>query len=318
MRIENNPDQCLGFGTLLGVILNLSATQRRFGPIYFAYINRSLIEMSIESVAEVVYKKKRRSALSRYWATMGFIFQIVRDIDPKLRVTIDTFTLLGLLYSTKLVCGLILTAFNGFRVHFWSRIWKIDLKKRYGEWAVITGATDGIGLEYARAFAKRGLSLVLVARNEVKLTRVKTELSALTNVVTVVADLNSDEPTLYERISMEIDGNNRDIGILFNNAGVMYDSPNRFLDQPEDKVWQHVRVNMAAVLMMTRAVLPGMIRRRRGLIINMSSIAAYKPLPLMGVYSASKVCPLKSLKCSLDFKSLLVRFSSNGSRRLLR
>ena len=249
--------------------------------------------MSIESVAEVVYKKKRRSTLSRYWATMGFIFQIVRDIDPKVRVIIDTFTLLGLIYSTKFVCGLFLTAFNGFRVHIWSRVWKIDLKTRYGQWAVITGATDGVGLEYARTFAKRGLSLVLVARNEVKLARVKTELSALTNVVTVVADLNSDDPTLYERISMEIDGNNRDIGILFNNAGVMYDSPNRFLDQPEDKVWQHVRVNIAAVLMMTRAVLPGMIKRRRGLVINMSSIAAYKPLPLMGVYSASKVCPIE-------------------------
>ena len=249
-----------------------------------------LIEMSIESVAEVLYKKKQRGRLSRYWSTMGFIFQIVRDIDPKLRVAIDTFTLLGLIYSTKFFCGLIWTAFNGFRVHFWSRLWKIDLKQRYGEWAVITGATDGIGLEYARTFAKRGLSLVLVARNEVKLAKVKAELSPITQVVTVIADLNSDDPTLYERISAEIDGNNRDIGILFNNAGVMYDSPNRFMDQPEDKVWQHIRVNIAAVLMLTRAVLPGMIKRRRGLIINMSSIAAYKPLPLMGVYSASKVC----------------------------
>ena len=245
--------------------------------------------MSIESVAEVLYKKKQRGRLSQYWATMGFIFQIVRDIDPKLRVVIDTFTLLGLIYSTKFVFGLFFNAINGFRVHFWSRVWKIDLKQKYGEWAVITGATDGVGLEYARAFARRGISLVLVARNEVKLARVKTELSQLTQVVTVIADLNSDDPNLYERISSEIDGNNRDIGILFNNAGVMYDSPNRFMDQPEDKVWQHVRVNIAAVLMMTRAVLPGMIKRRRGLVINMSSIAAYKPLPLMGVYSASKV-----------------------------
>lgn len=245
--------------------------------------------MSIESVAEVLYKKKQRGRLSRYWATMGFIFQIIRDIDPKLRVVIDTFTLLGLIYSTRVVLSLLSTAFTGFRVHLWSRVWKIDLKQRYGEWAVITGATDGIGLEYARALAKRGLSLVLIGRNEVKLARVKTELSPITSVVTIVADLNSDDPTLYERIATDIDGTNRDIGILFNNAGVMYDSPNRFMDQPEDKVWQHVRVNIAAVLMMTRAVLPGMIARRRGLVINMSSIAAYRPLPLMGVYSASKV-----------------------------
>ena len=68
----------------------------------------------------------------------------------------------------------------------------------------------------------------------------------------------------------------------------MYDSPNRFLDQPEDSVWQHVKVNIAGVLMITRLVLPGMVSRRRGLVINMSSIAGYQPLPLMGVYSASK------------------------------
>jgi 17beta-estradiol 17-dehydrogenase / very-long-chain 3-oxoacyl-CoA reductase len=246
--------------------------------------------MAIESVAEVLYKRKQRGRLSIYWSTMGYIFQIVRDIDPKLRIIIDTFTLLGLIYSTKLVLGLFCVAFNGFRVHFWSRIWKLDLKRKYGEWAVITGATDGIGLEYARQLANRGLSLVLIGRNEVKLSRVKSELSPLTQVVTIVADLNSDDPALYQTIATEIDGQSRDIGILFNNAGVMYDSPNRFMDQPEDKIWQHVRVNIAAVLMMTRAVLPGMIKRRRGLIINMSSIAAYKPLPLMGVYSASKVC----------------------------
>ena len=178
---------------------------------------------------------------------------------------------------------------KGFRTHFWSKIWKANLVKRYGKWAVITGATDGIGLEYARNFAKRGLSLILVGRSEQKLAKVKAELSSHTQVITIVADLNNDDPSLYQRLSAEIESESRDVGILFNNAGVMYDSPNRYLDQPEDKVWQHVRVNIAAVLMMTRAVLPGMIKRRRGLIINMSSIAAYKPLPLMGVYSASKV-----------------------------
>ena len=82
----------------------------------------------------------------------------------------------------------------GIRTHIWSRIWTIDLKKKYGEWVVITGATDGIGLEYAREFARRGHSLVLVGRNETKLTRVKQELSRLLNpskIVTVIADFNT-------------------------------------------------------------------------------------------------------------------------------
>lgn len=102
-----------------------------------------------------------------------------------------------------------------------------------------------------------------------------------------MADFNETDPSIYHTISDKI--GNLEIGILVNNAGVMYDSPNRFLDQPEDKVWQHIRVNIAGVVMVTRCVLPGMIKRKRGLVINMSSISAYRPLPLMGVYSASKV-----------------------------
>ena len=94
---------------------------------------------------------------------------------------------------------------------------------------------------------------------------------------------------LFASIKDQLKNYDRGIGILINNAGVMLESPNRFMEQSEDVIWQHVNVNIASVLMMTRAVLPGMISRRRGLIINMSSIAGYQPLPLMGVYSASKV-----------------------------
>lgn len=82
---------------------------------------------------------------------------------------------------------------TGFRTHLWSRIWTLNLRKTYGDWVVITGATDGIGLEYAREFARRGHSLVLVGRTESKLVRVKQELSRLINpnqIVTVVADFN--------------------------------------------------------------------------------------------------------------------------------
>lgn len=200
---------------------------------------------------------------------------------------------------------------TGFKTHIWARIWSLDLKKKYGEWVVITGATDGVGLEYAREFARRGHSLVLVGRSEAKLAKIKTELSRLLNpnlIATVICDFNSASSEVrfndllnyaffvfltssyitminhkqdYKDIATQINGSNRNIGILVNNAGVMYDSPNRFLDQPEDSVMQHVKVNIAGVLMITRAVLPGMVSRRRGLVINMSSIAGYQPLPLM-------------------------------------
>lgn len=179
---------------------------------------------------------------------------------------------------------------------------------------MISGATDGIGLEYAREFARRGHSLILIGRSEDKLNRVKTEISRLThpsNIVTILLDLDVADSQVriicflmrnrpnelfkrqaYADLAAQVKGTNagaaRDIGILINNAGVMHSSPNRFLDQPEDGLWSHVRVNMAATLMVTRAVLPSMVAKRRGLVINISSIAASRPLPLMGVYSASK------------------------------
>lgn len=90
----------------------------------------------------------------------------------------------------------------GFRVHIWSRFFRVDLKKRYGEWAVITGATDGLGLEYARQLAARDHSLVLVGRNQEKLEQVKQELSAKlspSRIVLVQADLASAD--LEVRIS---------------------------------------------------------------------------------------------------------------------
>lgn len=71
--------------------------------------------MSIEKVNEVPFfcRKRQRGKLAQYWSMMGFIFQIVRDIDPKLKYAIDTFTLLGLIWSTKIFFGLSTTFIKG-------------------------------------------------------------------------------------------------------------------------------------------------------------------------------------------------------------
>ncbi|RWS24029.1 hydroxysteroid dehydrogenase-like protein 3 [Leptotrombidium deliense] len=266
--------------------------------------------MSIESVEEVpfVTGRRKRTKLGEYWAIMGYIFQLIRQIDPSLKYTIDTFTLIGLLWTFRRMCSLVGNTWSGeypnlkekietkpdlsgFRVFLWSRIWTLNLRQIYGQYVVITGATDGIGLEYAKEFARRGHSLILVGRSKEKLDAVRVQLSNLisvNNVVTVVADFNNSNAELYRSIKEQLKNYENQIGILVNNAGVMFDSPNRYMDQSEDMVLQHVRVNIAGVLMMTRVVLPGMLSRRRGLIINMSSIACYRPLPLMGVYAASK------------------------------
>ena len=90
-----------------------------------------------------------------------------------------------------------ITTVSGFRVYLWSRLWKTNFRKVYGEWVVITGATDGIGLEYAKEFADRGHSLILIGRNPDKLDSVKRLLTTKTSpdkVVTIVADFHSRDP----------------------------------------------------------------------------------------------------------------------------
>jgi len=120
---------------------------------------------------------------------------------------------------------------------------------------------------------------------------VKAELSLISSpnkIITSQIDLDTAQPQDYARVAREVGANERDIGILINNAGVMYSSPNKFLDQSEEETWSQVRVNALALVTVTRLFMPAMVARKRGLVINISSIAAYSPLPLMGVYSASK------------------------------
>lgn len=83
--------------------------------------------------------------------------------------------LIGFLYCGKLGCAVMSRLYEAFKVHTLARIWKTDLKK-YGQWALVTGCTEGIGKEYARQLAARGLNVVLVSRNRTKLEAVQLEL----------------------------------------------------------------------------------------------------------------------------------------------
>ena len=79
--------------------------------------------------------------------------------------------------------------------------------------------------------------------------------------------------------------------VLFtvNNVGVLLSEPQKFGDVPEKDIWSHINVNVASVPAMTKLVLPGMLRRGRGAIVNVASSAATVPIPMSGIYSATKV-----------------------------
>ncbi|XP_022919242.1 inactive hydroxysteroid dehydrogenase-like protein 1 isoform X2 [Onthophagus taurus] len=163
-----------------------------------------------------------------------------------------------------------------------------DLVKKYGQWALVTGCTDGIGKEYAKQLANRGLNIVLVSRSPEKLSTVSQEIVRTFNVKTkvIVADFSKGAP-IYEKIRLEL--GNLEIGILVNNVGSQYTFPMYVGEVPEKTVWDIINVNVAAVTMMTKMLIEDMKARKKGAIVNVSSGAELQPLPLMTLYAASKV-----------------------------
>lgn len=179
----------------------------------------------------------------------------------------------------------------------------VNLKKQ-GEWAVVTGATDGIGKAYAFALARRGMNLVLISRTPYKLQNVAAEINSKYSKETKIIDVDFTKVDIYERIQNELKG--LDIGVLVNNVGMSYDHPEYFTQVDDDLCTRLINCNIQSVSQMTRIVLPGMAERKRGLIINLASLSAVIPAPFLAVYAATKAY-VESLS-----ESLSVEYASKG------
>lgn len=156
-----------------------------------------------------------------------------------------------------------------------------------GKTALVTGGSSGIGLEFARALARRGADLILVARSEGRLREAAARLESEygVRVETLSADLSASEAV--GRISGTVADLGREVSVLVNNAGSGHYG--RFAEGPApEEVWKEVSLNIASAAAITRAFLPGMIRRGEGAVINLSSTAAFQPVPYMVTYGAGK------------------------------
>ena len=152
--------------------------------------------------------------------------------------------------------------------------------------ALITGGSGGIGLALARCFARNGYDLHLIARNSDRLERAASELTATygSKVTWLAADLTLPEAVGRVAESLARQGGEPDV--LVNNAGVGVYGP--FLSTDLARELAMIRVNIDALVALTKLVLPGMIERGRGRIANVSSTAGFQPGPGMAVYYASK------------------------------
>lgn len=160
----------------------------------------------------------------------------------------------------------------------------MSLQKRYPGWALITGASAGIGQAFAEYLAKEGVSLFLVARRADRLNELASRLSREHGVSceVVVEDLASREAVsrIIEKVG------SREVSILVNNAG--FGVCSEFCDQSFDDVRDMIYVNALAPALLTHHFAPRMRTRKNGAIIFLGSIVAYDSFPLISVYSATK------------------------------
>ncbi|XP_075153827.1 inactive hydroxysteroid dehydrogenase-like protein 1 [Haematobia irritans] len=161
------------------------------------------------------------------------------------------------------------------------------LVDKYGKWAVITGATDGIGKEYSKELAKQGLNVVLISRTKEKLVQVCNEIETEFKVKTkwIAADFSKGKE-IYGHIENELSG--IPVGILVNNVGKMYDYPDSVENVPQDVLWDIININTGAITMMSHMLIPQMKKQGKGIIVNISSGSELQATPYMAVYSASK------------------------------
>src|SRR5438132_8657220 len=148
------------------------------------------------------------------------------------------------------------------------------------EVALVTGASSGIGAEFAQQLSASGYDVILVARRSDRMEQLRAQLAGPSHVV--VCDLGSEAATVADKVAtlgLQVD-------VLVNNAG--FGTHGRFSEIDPAREAEEVRVNCEALVTLTHAFLPGMLERRRGGVITVASTAGMQPIPYETVYSATK------------------------------
>ncbi|XP_043967270.1 testosterone 17-beta-dehydrogenase 3 [Gambusia affinis] len=202
--------------------------------------------------------------------------------------------------------GAVVVVYYGGKLVLFSRMlfpkWCFPLSKTFftsmGEWAVVTGASEGIGRAYAFALADRGMNVVIMSRTKATLEKVAEEIGETTGrkVKVIVADFS--EENVFRKIEEEL--KDLKVGVLVNNVGVLPTFiPCKFLDSEDlDKtITKVINCNVKTLCKMCKIILPGMENRNKGVIINVASGIASFPFPLYTLYAASKVFVERFSQC---------------------
>uniref|UniRef100_A0A914UGK9 Uncharacterized protein n=1 Tax=Plectus sambesii TaxID=2011161 RepID=A0A914UGK9_9BILA len=186
---------------------------------------------------------------------------------------------------------LVMRLYNGLWVivrliYLWYIRPKLDLSPYKNLWTVVTGGTDGIGKAYTIELARRGMrKFMLIGRNPSKLKNVADILKRdhKCEVETYVFDFANDDLKQLPKQLTEYE-----IGILVNCAGVAVEKIERLTEHEEGLASSILQVNLMSTVKMIELVMPGMVARDRGIVVNVASITGWRPLPYMSAYPASK------------------------------
>lgn len=154
-----------------------------------------------------------------------------------------------------------------------------------GSSCLVTGASSGIGSEFARQLGVRGHNLFLVARRAERLEHLADEIRRSAGVQVDFAPCDLADPLARHRLLDDVAASGRSVETLVNNAGFAYVGDVH--EHPAEQVGM-VRVNIEALVELTGAFVPAMVERGRGAVINVASIAAFQPIPAQATYAATK------------------------------
>ena len=155
-----------------------------------------------------------------------------------------------------------------------------------GKTALITGASSGIGLAYAEEFARRGANLVLVARRKNLLEKLAKKIAASSDVKIELIEMDLATLDSGAKLFKAVEAKNITVDFLVNNAG--FGTSGLFVKEDRHEVQREVVLNVASLVDLTAAYLPGMLERNFGAIVNIASTASFQPVPGMAVYAATK------------------------------
>jgi uncharacterized protein len=152
--------------------------------------------------------------------------------------------------------------------------------------ALVTGASTGIGAAFARELAARGANLILVARSEDKLRDLAAQLEARHHIKAGVIAADLQQPGSAGALARRVADLGQEVDILVNSAG--FATHGLVAEADPDRLTAEIQLNNVTLVELTQRMLPGMMARHRGIIVNVASTAGYQPLPHMAVYSATK------------------------------